>query len=428
LTAGADILIGTVLKAERCSEPDGFPIAPVELRVRKLDRTLTMRLIALLAGLTLLASCDGNPGLSRTPGEAVNSQPPIASVLDVNIEIVASGLSIPWGIEIIAEDEYLFTERLGGLFYYRDGETVELEGVPRAYWVEVAGLVYGGVMDVSLHPDFDSNHLVYLAYVNPSGHMAVARFNFESQAIDDLEIIFQSDSFSIGSRIAWQDNDHFFVTQGVGGTPYPEPGPQDLSSDGGKIHRLMADGTVPPDNPVFQGASAPFSIWSYGHRDPQGLLVDPSDGRVYSTEHGPLGGDELNVLEKGGNFGWPWFSYGLNYDETTVSSISEAEAAQSTVLPIKFWDARINIAPSGLERLQDSLFPEWDGYFLIGSLSQERLIAYDPVGDETVILLDRIGRVRDVAQLPSGAILLLIDARTPAYSDTGRVIKLTPTQ
>ena len=223
-------------------------------------------------------------------------------------------------------------------------------------------------MDVSLHPQFGTNGLVYIAYVNEVGRMTVARFNFGDRFVRDFEVVFRSNAFSIGSRIAWEDETHFFVTQGLGGSPYPEPGAQDLTNDGGKIHRLMANGTVPSDNPVFEGATAPTSVWSYGHRDPQGLYYDSDEGVLYSTEHGPLGGDELNVIAKAGNYGWPLFSYGLNYDRTPVSDLTEEEAGQTTVLPLKHWSENFNMAPSGLERLEGSLFPEWEGSFVLGSL------------------------------------------------------------
>ena len=178
--------------------------------------------------------------------------------------------------------------------------------------------------------------------------------------------------------------------------------------------------------PSSRAVTPPTSVWSYGHRDPQGLYYDSAEGLLYATEHGPLGGDEFNIIVEAGNYGWPLFSYGLNYDETPVSAMTEAEAGRSTVLPRKYWARSFNIAPSGLVRLQNSLFRAWDGFFVLGSLAQERLIAYELDSDQTYILLDEIGRVRDVAQLPSGSLLILIDARSPRPSDSGRIVKLTP--
>ena len=349
------------------------------------------------------------------------------ALLDVTFEVVASDLIIPWGIAVIGEEAYLFTDRVGRLYHYRAGETVALDGVPETLGIEAAGLVFGGLMDVSLHPQFGTNGLVYIAYVNDVARMTVARFNFEGRSVRDLQVVFESNAFSIGSRFAWEDDDHFFVTQGMGGDPYPEPGAQDLANDAGKIHRLMADGTIPPDNPVVEGSSEPTSVWSYGHRNPQGLLFDADEGVLYSTEFGPLGGDEFNAISRGGNYGWPLFSYGLNYDGTRVSDMTQEEAGVNTVLPLEYWDLVLSIGPSGLERLRgDSMFSDWDGAFLMGSLPKERLIAYDLDTGQTSVLLNNVGRVRDVALLPSGSLLLLIDAGSPGRRDSGRIVKLTP--
>jgi len=350
--------------------------------------------------------------------------------LDVQLEVVSSGFAIPWAIAVLGEDEYLVTERFGALSYIRNGERTDLEGLPETSIIQVGPLFYGGYNDVSLHPQFETNGLIYLAFVQPptggdqgAGTMAVGRFNFADRTVEGFEVIFQTNAFSIGSRIAWQDDAHFFVTQGMGGSPYPEPGAQDLESDGGKIHRLMADGSVPTDNPVFEGTAAPSSVWSYGHRDPQGLFY--ADGVLYANEHGPLGGDELNVIEKGENYGWPVFSYGLNYDESPVSELTEAEAQQTTTLPLKAWSREFNMAPAGLVQLQDSAFPEWDGAFLWGALAQRRLIAYEPNSGLTSILLEQVGRVRDVAQLPSGNLLMVYDTTDPDPDKlNGSVVKL----
>lgn len=223
---------------------------------------MAFRLTSLIVILIFLTSCDDTP---QIPEEIKNS------LLDVNQEVIADGFTIPWGIEVISEDEYLFTERLGELYHYRNGEAVALDGFPQAFTVKIGGLTYGGYMDVSLHPNFDTNGFVYLTYVNKNGKMSVARFDFRNRSIKNFDIIFESNAFSIGSRIAWQDEEHFFITQGMGGDPTPEPGAQNLAHDGGKIHRLMADGSIPVDYPIFEGNSKPTSIWSYGHRDPQGL-------------------------------------------------------------------------------------------------------------------------------------------------------------
>lgn len=347
------------------------------------------------------------------------------AMLDVESKVIATGFTIPWSIEVLAEDEYLVTERMGGIYYINDGQSVKLEGLPETRTVQT-DRPYGGLMDVSLHPSFDTNRWVYIAYVNDAYQMAVARFTFANQSVQHFDVIFESNAFSIGSRIAWQDDGHFFVTQGMGGSPKPDPGPQDLNHDGGKIHRLHADGSIPEDNPIFDEQSGPTSIWSYGHRDPQGLFFDAEEGVLYANEHGPFGGDELNIIQKGGNYGWPRFSHGLNYDGTPVGDLSEDEAGESTVLPVKAWGPLFSMAPSGLERLDEATFPAVAGQFVWGSLAQHRLIAYDMSSDQTTIIGESIGRVRDVTQLANGELLLLIDSGSPKPSDPGRLVKLSP--
>jgi glucose/arabinose dehydrogenase len=239
-------------------------------------------------------------------------------------------------------------------------------------------------------------------------------------------VIYESAEFSIGSRIEWEDASHFFLSFGVGGDPYPAPGPQDLTSDVGKIHRLMADGQIPPDNPILPGASQPSTIWSYGHRNPQGLYYDALKRTLYATEHGPLGGDELNIVVAGGNYGWPLFSYGLNYNRTPVSDMSESAARAVSILPAKFWGPDNRVAPSGLLFVEGSLYAEWNGAFLLGALNPQHLLRYDPATDETEIVLRNVGRVRDIAQLPSGKLLIAVDAGSPKQSDRGRIIELSP--
>ena len=344
---------------------------------------------------------------------------------NVDMEILAEGFEIPWAIEVINEEEYLFTERMGSLYYYQQGVVQKVDGLPESKTYRV-DREYGGMMDVSLHPEFESNHLAYLAYVNENYHLSVARFKFKNGMVHDLEIIFTSNQFSIGSRIAWQDNQHFFLTFGTGGAPKPDPGPQDLSDPRGKIYRLMADGSIPEDNPIFPGMTDPSGIWTYGHRDPQGLFYDLEESILYSNEHGPMGGDELNVITKGENYGWPLFSYGLNYDNTKVSNMTEEEAAKSTVLPIKYWGPDYRLAPSCLLKLKDSNFESWNGSFLMGALTYQHLVLYHPDTYETEIVLSKAGRIRDVAQLPSGNLVMLIEKSSPRWLDKGRLVRLMP--
>lgn len=385
--------------------------------------------------LLLMVGCGGGGSSTGTPEPTPSPSPtpsptptptPGTDSDDFTFTTLSEGHSIPWAIEIINEDEFVFTERLGKLFHHRFGETVEITGLPATATVKVEYLTFGGYMDVSLHPEYADNGLIYLAYVAANHSMYVARFTLQDGTAENFEVVFRSNAFSIGSRIAWQDSEHFFVTQGLGGNPHPVPGAQDLTDDGGKIHRLKADGSIPDDNPIFPGFTQPGSIWSYGHRDPQGLFYDEHAEQLLSNEHGPLGGDELNVVEKSGNYGWPLFSYGLNYDRTPVSDLTEAEAAEFTVLPMKYWGENFNMAPSTLVKLENSNFASWNGKFLMGALAMQSIVSYDAISDVTEVVMEDIGRVRDIAQLPSGDLLILIDRRSPNTDDTGRVVKISP--
>ena len=363
------------------------------------------RLAPIALGLTLLASCQSDeilaPGATQGP--------------EYGPEVLASGYRIPDAIAVISEEEFLVAERYGALHHYVGGEVTRVDGIPQSTTVDV----YGGLLDVSLHPDFADNRLVYIAYDDAAFRLAVARFELRDSRAHNVEVIHVGNAFSIGSRIAWENVSRFFLSHGVGGSPFPEPGPQDLDSDLGKIHRLTADGEIPPDNPLLAGKSEPSTIWSYGHRNPQGLHYDAATQTLYESEHGPLGGDELNVITAGGNYGWPLFSYGLNYDGTPVSDMTEEEAGAFSILPLKYWSPDFRVAPSGLLLVEN-------GSFLLGALNPQHLLRYDPATDVTEIVRSRVGRVRDVVQLPSGKLLISVDAGSPNPSDTGRIIQLSP--
>lgn len=369
--------------------------------------------------LLLLPSCQRSEILAP---DAPDQQPPDNRIAAPGV--LASGYGITDAVAVIGEEEFLFAERSGALHHYVSGNVTRVGGIPVSRTVD--GGRFGGLLEVSLHPDFEDNRLVYIAYDDAAFGLAVARFELRADRARNLEVIYESDEFSIGSRIAWEDPSHFFLSFGVGGSPHPAPGPQDLGSDLGKIHRLTADGGIPADNPLLPGSSEPSTVWSYGHRNPQGLYYDAAQGTLYESEHGPMGGDELNIITAGGNYGWPLFSYGLNYDGTSVSDMTEEEAAAVSILPLKYWGPDFRVAPSGLLLLAGSQVPSWNGSFLLGALNPQHLLRYDPSTDETEIVLARVGRVRDVAQLPSGKLLISVDAGSPNPSDTGRIIQLSP--
>lgn len=367
----------------------------------------TLQRIALFAVATIaLASC-GEQAL----GDGITDEP-----LDATVEVLADGFVQPFAIAVIGEDEYLVTERVAGLYYYLNGELTELGGVPTSEIFDSRGTIVGGMMDVSLHPDFDSNGLVYLTYLNEQNTMSVARFDFSTRVVQDAEVIFESDQGSIGSVIAWEDSDHFFVTQGV---TQLEAG-QDLSHDGGTIHRFAADGSIPEDNPVF-GGNEPTSVWSYGHRANQGLVID--EGILYATEHGDNAGDEFNIIESGGNYGWPNITSGRLRDSPSVPTADEAALAQA-IDPAVTWPTA-TLAPTGLTRVGNSSFEELDEFFLFGALIPQALMSLDIETGQTAVILDDVGRVRDIDQLPSGDLIMVVES-PPNTPPNGEIIRLSP--
>ncbi len=364
--------------------------------------------IAALA-LAFLPSCDSDDPAAPNFGP-------------IRVETLTTGYDVPDAIAVISEDEFLFAERSGALYHYDRGQVTEIRDIPQSVMADG----YGGLLDVSLHPVYATNRLVYIAYNDTGFDLSVARFELMGDRAANVEVIYRANSFSIGSRIVWEDSSHFFLSLGIGGSPYPDAGPQDLGLDVGKIHRLTAEGSVPANNPILPGATAPTTVWSYGHRNPQGLVYDAAQGRLVANEHGPLGGDELNTVTAGANYGWPLFSYGLNYDGTGVSNMTETEAAGVSVLPDKAWGPNSRVAPSGLLLSQSPLFPTWRRSFLMGAMYRQDLIRYDPITDETETVLDRVGRVRSIASLPGGQLLISVDAGSPNARDRGRILRLSP--
>ena len=352
-------------------------------------------------------------------------------------EVLADGFVVPFDVAIIADDILFITDRNGRLFRYEAGALRMIAGVPTVTTFNDPGLpsiLHGGLMDIEAHPDYPTTPWLYASYF-ADGFLRVARFQVRNDAITDLEPVFVTRTagfYGGGARIVWQDSQHFFLN--VGGSSLstvsaPNLIAQDLSQDWGKIHRIRADGSIPDDNPVLPEQSAPTTIYSYGHRDAQGLDFDRATGTFLALEHGPKGGDELNVVQAGGNYGWPLFTYGIDYSEAQVSLLGEAEAAEVSVLPEHFWvipteDGGQAIAPAFLLGLRDSNFASLNGRFLLSSLHYRQLLVYDRSA-ATTEALPVSGRIRSAAQLPSGDVLLLRE-RTAVGRTDGQLLRISP--
>lgn len=328
------------------------------------------------------------------------------------LETVAPGLDVPWAMAWLPDGDLLVSERRGEILRFRDGELVaRLTGVPN-----VDRNAQGGLLDLALHPDFETNRYLYLSYSDKSGeedgsNTAIARARLVGNALTDLEILYKAapntpSGYHFGSRMAFDKDGYLYFPVGDRGAR--DVNPQDKRRDGGKIYRLHDDGSIPADNPfVDAGAGIVTAMYSLGHRNTQGMAMHPRTGKIWTHEHGPKGGDEVNVIEPGANYGWPILSYGINYSGTPFA---EAEERDGYASPAWYWDP--SIAPSGMAFVTSSRYPDWQGHLLVGALRAEKLVLCELDGDsiESVqTVFEDLGRVRDVRQGPDGYIYVAID-------------------
>ncbi|MEM9452763.1 MAG: PQQ-dependent sugar dehydrogenase [Myxococcota bacterium] len=392
-----------------------------------------MRSLTTVCSLALFAAAGCADDDFATP---LPSPFPEASI-SLEYEVLTEGLAIPFDVAVLSDDEFFVTDRVGKLFRYSGGSLVEITGMPVVTTFGDPGIpaiMHGGLMDIELHPGYPDVPWLYISFFS-EGFLRVERFQVQGNTATDFEPIFTSRTegyYGNGARIVWHDDQHFFLN--IGGSTLstvsdPDLISQDLDEDWGKIHRLRDDGSIPDTNPILPELEEPTSIWSYGHRDAQGLYFDAEEDVLFAVEHGPKGGDEFNVIEPGGNYGWPLFTYGIDYSGMSVSTITEAEASETTVLPEHHWtiptdDGGQAIAPAFLLGVRQSNFGAWNGKFLLSSLFYRWLLLYDRQTDTTEAL-PLTGRIRSAAQLPGGNILILRE-RTRADSTDGQLIRLSP--
>jgi aldose sugar dehydrogenase len=364
--------------------------------------------------------------LAGTPlavqAQAPRSPTPASMKGVVDVQMIAKGLEHPWSLAFLPDKRMLVTERPGRLrLVEADGRISEpLTGVPQVY---ASG--QGGLLDVVLSPTFDKDRFVYFSFAERGeggAGTAVARGRFGERGIENMQVIWRQQpkvggSNHWGSRIVFRADGTLFVTLGERFNHSDKA--QDLSGTLGKIVRINADGSAPPDNPFVNRAGVRPEIWSYGHRNVQAAALSPDTGQLWTVEHGARGGDELNHPEAGKNYGWPIISYGTHY---SFLKIGEGTAKQGMEQPVYYWDPVI--APSGMVIYSGDLFIGWKNNFLIGSLTPGllvRLVVRDgKVVQEERYLGDLRERIRDVRQAPDGSLYLLTDARN------GQILRITP--
>lgn len=345
----------------------------------------------------------------------------------IALEHVAEGLSHPWAIDFLPDGSMIVTERVGKMrLVSKAGDLGEpLKGLPA---VDTGG--QGGLLDVALHPNFAHNRLVYWSFseAGPGGNstaVAQGRLSEDGTSLIDVRVIFSQmpklpSNNHFGSRLVFDDNGHLFVTLGERFNARTRGQAQDLDSDLGKIVRLTEDGKVPPDNPFVNKPGARPEIWSYGHRNPQAAAINPATGALWEIEHGPMGGDEINLPEPGKNYGWPVISYGKNYDGSPVGSGKREMPGMEQ--PIYQWTPVI--APSGMAFYTGDLFPQWKGNLFVGGLKSTALVRLELDGNkvfhEERLLRDLGLRIRDVAQAPDGSLYVVTD------EDNGEILRISP--
>ena len=343
---------------------------------------------------------------------------------EYKFETLAEGLSFPWGVAFLSNDEILVTEKTGKLRVIKNGNLLEesISGVPDSLFKG-----QGGLEGIVLHPDFENNKYLYLAFseTDPGNSklntLRVIRGKLEGLSLTNIETIFKASpsrrtANHYGAKMVFLNDGTLLITSGDGFS-YREMA-QELDNHFGKVIRVNDDGSIPEDNPFVSTPGAKPEIWSYGHRNLQGIVINSDGSVVYEHEHGPRGGDELNIIEKGKNYGWPAITYGIDYSGALISPFKEKEGMEQ---PIKYWVP--SIAPSGMTFYDGNLFPDWKGSLFISALVPGDVRRISLNGTEVIdeeILFNSLGRIRNVVSAPDGSLVLAIDSRR------GKIIRVVP--
>ncbi len=369
-----------------------------------------------------LLSCSKNTD-SVTPTPIIT--PPLTGTPEITITTLLTNQGIIWGFDVMPNGHLLFTQKTGTLqlFDTTTRSTSIISGLPS----NISSDGQGGLLDVAISPDYSTSRFVYVTYCISGGFLSLARFVLNGNTATNWQVLQTTESAStwnghFGSRIAFGPDGKLYWSVGeggatsLGGASSPHQNGQKLNTLWGKIHRMNLDGTVPSDNPLLAGQTLRSTIYSYGHRNPQGIAFEPGSGKLFANEHGPNGGCELNRIEAGNNFGWPLYSNGINYNG---SFISNGHNGLGIVAPLKSWTPAL--APSGLTFINHNSFRDWNGDILMGSLSRRHLLmvkmANGIPGNET-ILLENYGRIRNVKMGPAGKIYVSVE-------DGGRLLAIT---
>lgn len=374
----------------------------------------------IIIGISTLISC--SPKEKETANEPIDETYAVQTEqMLINVDTLYTEFENPWGMTWLSDGRMLVTEKKGEVLIFKDDKFTgeKIQGLPEVWTQGQSGL-----LDIAAHPKFDENGWIYISFgkqmPDSTSTTSIVRFKLDGNNAVEQEELIQSlpawkSNRHFGSRIVFDNDGYLYYSNGErGDTP---TNAQDLTNSHGKIHRINDDGSIPNDNPFVDSVGAVASIWTYGNRNPQGLYFDKENNRLYETEHGPQGGDELNLIEKGKNYGWPVITWGIDYDDTPVSDIQEKEGMEQ---PLTYYVP--SIATSGMTMVTSDKYPAWKGDILIGALAKMHINRVDMDGaaaGEQEIMLQDIGRVRQVSQSPDGYIYAITEG-------TGLMVKLIP--
>lgn len=376
--------------------------------------------IALLVGSVSFWTACGPKEQEQVIGDAFTTQ---TEKMLIKVDTLYAELENPWGMTWLSDGRMLITERKGEILIFKDDKFTgeKVQGLPAVHNVNQAGL-----LDIAAHPKHAENGWIYIAYAkhfeDSTAATTIMRFKLEgNNAVNQEELIVAGPSWKggrhFGSRIVFDNEGFLYFSNGdKGNIPMNA---QDLTNAHGKVHRIKDDGTIPSDNPFVDSVGAVASIWSYGNRNPQGLYFDKATNTLWEVEHGPKGGDELNIIEKGKNYGWPVISYGINYNGTQLTEFTEKPGMEQ---PVHYWVP--SIATCGLTVVTSDKYPGWKGNILVAALAKQHIARVvlkenKHIAEEKLLL--GIGRVRQVAESPDGYIYAVTEA-------TGLLVKLLPIQ
>jgi len=333
-------------------------------------------------------------------------------VINYTIAPVIEGINNPWGMAFLPDGSMLVTEKTGILYHVKDGLKTEVQNVPAVY-----NRGQGGLLDIVLHPDYTKNGWIYISFASTEGdeegaNTEIIRAKLKDESLTNIEKIYKGvpntrRSIHFGSRITFDNKGYLYFS--IGSRGFEDQNPQDITLDGGKIYRLNDDGSVPKDNPFVGKEGAKEAVYSYGHRNPQGLVKNPVTGDIWEHEHGPQGGDEINIIKKGANYGWQVITYGINYDNSIITTETARPGMEQ---PVYYWAP--SIAPCGMTFVTGDVYPDWKGNLLVGSLKFQYVELVKLKGDKVIgrqKIATGIGRLRNVAQGPDGYIYLGVEGK-----------------